>query len=233
MITRTPVTLNKTFLVPSTFSQGQSYILQCHADYYNLGSRRDSFYDTFSISGTTSTSSSGSSSTSGWGDKNIKEIEENEEENSIQKKAPITGGIIGTISMPSTQTISIASTILVAILLILYFAIPKKEKHYRPKIKHTEKTKHFHLDHKILLATLNLLALITTIAAIIFLIQTFMSLGETSQIIQDPLFQKIIFITFLTTITILLFKTLNIQINISFNKQNPIEKYWKQKTKEN
>ena len=48
MITKTPLTLNKNFLVPSSFSDSAQYVLQCTADYYNLGSRRDSFYDTFS-----------------------------------------------------------------------------------------------------------------------------------------------------------------------------------------
>lgn len=47
MVTRVPVTLYKEFAVSSLFYNGQSLVLQCTADYYNLGSRRDSFYDSF------------------------------------------------------------------------------------------------------------------------------------------------------------------------------------------
>ena len=65
MINQTALTLYKEFLVPSTFLSSTQYVLQCHADYYNLGSRRDSFYDTFTTSDTTSTS--GGSSRSGDG----------------------------------------------------------------------------------------------------------------------------------------------------------------------
>lgn len=224
MITRTPTTLYQTFLVPTTLTNGQQYTLQCHADYYNLGSRRDSFYDTFTAGTIPPTSSGSSSTTTGWGNDNIQDtLKEKPEE----EKAPITGGIIGTISLPSTKTILTASIILIAIIIITYFFIPSRKHHY-PKPKYAPQSKHFKLDHKILFAALNLLALIIAIAAIVFLIQTFTSLGETSQIIQDPLLQKIIFITFLAAITILLFKALNIQINISFNNQNPVERYWKQ-----
>ncbi len=47
MITKTPASISKNFAIPLGFNPGQQYVLQCYADYYNLGSRRDSFYDTF------------------------------------------------------------------------------------------------------------------------------------------------------------------------------------------
>jgi hypothetical protein len=47
MVNKTSITIFREFAVPSTFIDANSYVLQCHADYYNLGSRRDSFYDTF------------------------------------------------------------------------------------------------------------------------------------------------------------------------------------------
>lgn len=50
MITQNAVSLSRNFAIPSTFSDGTQYVLQCYADYYNLGSRRDSFYDTFTAS---------------------------------------------------------------------------------------------------------------------------------------------------------------------------------------
>jgi|APSaa5957512622_1039677.scaffolds.fasta_scaffold15535_3 hypothetical protein len=62
MVTRTPVSLTRNFLVPSSLATGKNYVLQCQGDYYNLGSRRDSFYDTFYV-----TSSSGGGSSSGAG----------------------------------------------------------------------------------------------------------------------------------------------------------------------
>jgi len=65
MITKTPVAINQTFAVPSSFAEGTSYVLQCTADYYNLGSRRDSFYDTFTTSGTLAGSVEGGSDDGG------------------------------------------------------------------------------------------------------------------------------------------------------------------------
>ena len=47
MITRTISEIDKEFLIPSIISDDTELVLQCYADYYNLGSRRDSFYDTF------------------------------------------------------------------------------------------------------------------------------------------------------------------------------------------
>jgi len=47
MITRELYSENKAFRVPSNFVQEYDYVLQCEASYYNLGSRTDKFYDTF------------------------------------------------------------------------------------------------------------------------------------------------------------------------------------------
>jgi len=47
MVTRYPVTLEKDFLVPSHFTGDTIATLYCEAGYYNLGSRIDTFYDTF------------------------------------------------------------------------------------------------------------------------------------------------------------------------------------------
>jgi hypothetical protein len=73
MVTRTPSSISKNFAIPLGFNPGQQYVLQCHADYYNLGSRRDSFYDTF----TTNPGEGGSFGGNRWAG-----------------GAPITGGII-------------------------------------------------------------------------------------------------------------------------------------------
>lgn len=47
MVTQDSITLYREFPIPFSFIHGQQATLQCHADYYNFGSRRDSFYDTF------------------------------------------------------------------------------------------------------------------------------------------------------------------------------------------
>ena len=65
MITRNALSMSRTFAIPSTFSDGTQYVLQCHADYYNLGSRRDSFYDTFTASITTVVEDSSGGGSSG------------------------------------------------------------------------------------------------------------------------------------------------------------------------
>ena len=47
MVTKDLFKVNKDFSVPRTFVSREEYVLQCEANYYNLGSRTDSFYDTF------------------------------------------------------------------------------------------------------------------------------------------------------------------------------------------
>ena len=47
MITRNISIINKEFLIPSVFSDSTSNILKCEANYYNIGSRQDTFYDSF------------------------------------------------------------------------------------------------------------------------------------------------------------------------------------------
>ena len=49
MITRTPQTFNRKFLVPDSLAPNDAHTLQCEAGYYNLGSRVDSFFDTFVV----------------------------------------------------------------------------------------------------------------------------------------------------------------------------------------
>ena len=48
MVNRTGISLQKHFLLPpSTIVDGRGYALRCEAGYYNLGSRIDTFFDTF------------------------------------------------------------------------------------------------------------------------------------------------------------------------------------------
>jgi len=47
MVTRTPITLIKEFNVPSTFEDNSPHTVICQANYFNFGSRQDTFSDTF------------------------------------------------------------------------------------------------------------------------------------------------------------------------------------------
>jgi len=48
MITKEVSIIEKDFLIPDFFDDDTQHVLQCHADYFSgLGSRRDSFFDTF------------------------------------------------------------------------------------------------------------------------------------------------------------------------------------------
>lgn len=47
MVNRTSTTVSRNFVVPSTFTHASIHTLQCEANYYNLGSRQDTFSDSF------------------------------------------------------------------------------------------------------------------------------------------------------------------------------------------
>ncbi len=47
MVNRSLLTIFKTILVPTNIETGVSHVLQCEAEYDNLGSRTDSFFDSF------------------------------------------------------------------------------------------------------------------------------------------------------------------------------------------
>lgn len=49
MISRNLTTINKNFLIPTTFQLNSYKQIFCEAVYYNLGSRTDTFYDTFRV----------------------------------------------------------------------------------------------------------------------------------------------------------------------------------------
>ncbi len=48
MVTRTPVTIQRFFTLPTTFEGQSSHKLNCEAIYFNLGARKDTFFDSFS-----------------------------------------------------------------------------------------------------------------------------------------------------------------------------------------
>jgi len=213
MITQAPITISRAFPIPSTFIDNQQYILQCYADYYNLGSRRDSFYDTFTATGLSQGGSGTSDST------------ELPEGKPIEDKTPITGGTIGIgdIKEETHQLIIIITIIfIITILILLIITKTKKQKHTSI---HTQKNNQ--VTKIIILSTAITIATIITAAAIYY--TTYYVPSIFSQVTKSSFFKKIISITFITAIIIILFRALNIQINIKVNQKNPIEDYWKDK----
>jgi hypothetical protein len=229
MITKTPVALTQTFTVPSTFTHEQEYTLQCYADYYNLGSRRDSFHDTFIAS----TGGGGSGTSTGSGGE-YTEIEE-------EYAAPITGKVTlagedleGQIWNPLTPKGKRTYTLFAIILLLiaaLIFVTSKIKSKCKDRI-HLVRPRHYKLNllKKIAGISIFLLVLLFSILGIYALganlINAFQQI-PTGTIIKDPLFRTIILSTFIITAIIILFKTLHIKAEITIGHRNPIEKYWK------
>lgn len=133
MITRNPLTMYRSFKIPDNFDSGPEFVLQCHADYYNLGSRRDSFYDSFTtaIAGGTDTSSGGESS---------EEAENRTEEE--RGRSPITGGAIdeegffsgkikfGPLEIEKTSFwLFVPGFLSIALALFLLFKLRKRDRH--------------------------------------------------------------------------------------------------------
>jgi len=130
MITRNALSMRRSFAVPSTFISGQQYVLQCHADYYNLGSRRDSFYDTF-----TATTISGGGGGAGITGEVIGGEEEGEEEGEDNKGDKGIGEILDKFNPFSPHRnwafMFAELIILIGIIILIYFFIKKKRKNKR------------------------------------------------------------------------------------------------------
>ncbi|MCA9488045.1 MAG: hypothetical protein KC516_03740 [Nanoarchaeota archaeon] len=216
MINKTLQTFEKTFLVPSSFVPGNSYVLQCHADYYNFGSRRDSFYDTFFIP--SEGSSSGSSGSSGGNFLNgnaILEAGENNSgdnnlgENNGEGFAPFDFDGDGEFS----KFAIIFAICLFALISILIF-IDKKKKRRNPHSKTNSK--------KILRIAITIFTLFVLLT-IIFLLIHFLGNAEPAreipktQFFSDRLVRGIIITTFVVLMILVLFKSLNIRATFQIN----------------
>jgi hypothetical protein len=204
MINRSLITLYREFLVPSSFASGSQYILQCHADYYNFGSRRDSFYDTF-------TTTSAEVSVEGrYGD------------GGFAVGIPITGGVVDEGEptekdipfIPDEKGEIILLLILILIIGAVIFILLKRRRIYY---------KDFKLPHfRILIGIVISIGLVLLIGN--FLYRIIKNLA-TYSIGQDPLFRNIIFIGFIVGMIILLFKTLNIRGEIRFGEDIQSKRY--------
>lgn len=231
MITKNAFTTIRNFAIPSTFNSGQQYVLQCHADYYNLGSRRDSFYDTFTAYSSGGGGSGGASG--GTTDSN-------------KEKVPFTGGAIGVDDFfgndgdiwnpltPRGRTFYVSTfilLILIASIILIIIKYKKKDIHYHPPKTCSDKSRKIIKNTLIIIASGIAIALLATG---LFYLYGFITSTQTTQLqaytykfIEDPLFRAMIFITFITIITIILFKILRIKLNISINQKSPIENYWR------
>lgn len=234
MVTRSSVYLNKTFYIPDSLSRGDSYVLQCHADYYNFGSRRDSFYDTFFVR----TEGGGGAAGSGGG------------------RSPITGGVTGggdgggsgfnpfgpfhpfsPKTMGDYTLLVIIS--LVALFLIIVFVKGLARKDHHPHIHH-------HLKQGnilgIILTILVILIFIVILIGLVYMGYNFLTGNTQSQIelspeesniqtqpvqietvhylpysfLQDNLFRGIILTAFVILAIAFLFRALNIRGELKF-----------------
>ena len=237
MITKTPLLITRTFAVPSTLENGQQHVLQCYADYYNLGSRRDSFFDSF-ITGTTGTTSEGGSTgiqkiLRGVISEPPEEEEDSttEEGENLGERVSITGGVIGAIEKIPLFLKGKGIYVFVAIILIittlLFIFSDREKKTHLPKSKQQRQT----FFKKIIGTSLFMLALLFTTLGIYAIGGNLINAYQTSQesIIQDPLFRTIILSTFILISIIILFKVLNIRAQITIGHTSPVEKYWKHK----
>lgn len=229
MITRNALTISKTFSVPSTFSNGAQYIVQCHADYYNLGSRRDSFYDTFTAR--TDRGRAGGTSSSPEGETPITGGAIDEE---TPDKEP--GDIIDKINPFSPKRswvfIFIELIILIGLILIILRYINKKEKHYFSCNKETWKKR----IKKISLILLGVLILIGLILGAVYGYKASKENTAENQIssslLQDPLFRGMILTGFIVLMIIILFKALNLRGELKFGEDYSIRKYYEDKKSE-
>lgn len=214
MINKTLFTTSREFLVPSSFSQGTQYVLQCHADYYNFGSRRDSFYDTFvtSVGGLASSDSSGTSPVE-------------------SKGVPITGGAIeeeeggeGIIHfIPDERNEWIIFAVVLLIVIGALFILIKKKRKFNPHKKSSR------LIFKIIgfiFAGLLLIILGIYIFNFVTSKSAIILEGVSNSLGSDPLFRGMILTTFIVLIVIILFKALNIKMEIRLGEHFSDRRYY-------
>ena len=219
MITRSALSMSRTFSVPSTFTDGSSYVLQCHADYYNLGSRRDSFYDAFIASTTVIGGGGGSAGVSeGEG-------------------APITGGAVDEgedeFEIPLSPEDKnfylfwISALLIISLLIAFLIRFIIKRKKSPPCHKKTKKYSLRKIFGIFLILIFVLGLVIGGIYLFKFIGETFGTkvvssevLPQTYSLFQDKLFKGIILTLFIVFMIIILFKTLNIRGEIKFGEDN-------------
>lgn len=215
MITRNAVSIKRSFAIPSGFNSGQQYVLQCHADYYNFGSRRDSFYDTFTAD------------TEGGGI-----LVDREDETG---RAQITGGAVdegegeddgGILEKfnpfsPNRNwaLILIGAIVIFGVARLIFLCVRKRK---QDKYYTLHKTSWKKIFGRIFLILLGLVILGGVIAGVIYgygyVKKGVSSLSQPGSysILQDGLFRGIILTAFIVLMIIILFKVLNLRGEIKF-----------------
>ncbi len=212
MITKSAVSITRAFAVPSTFTDGTSYVLQCHADYYNLGSRRDSFYDTFTAS--TSPPKGGGSAAGITGG-----VVDEEEESGIDEIKKKIEDIIKKINPFNPETnpiiicIELIALIGIIVLLILFLRQKKKCAPHQKTISKINLRESFRIIFK---SGFILIGISAGIALIAYIYKNIKPISLNTSFMQDPLIRDLILIGAIVGFTIILFKTLNIRGEIQF-----------------
>ena len=220
MINKTLLTVNKTILIPSSFTATQSYVFQCEARYYNLGSRTDKFFDTFVIS------SSGSSSYGGGSGGRVIDNDEG-------KGPSITGGIIGIPDdieeyfpfgpKGKVPILFIGFISLLAIIILAVIAVRKRKR--EPHNYH--KSNFGGIIKTVFIIIISLASIIALLLAIYygssFLIGSLsnnVNTQENLSILFGSFTKLILLIGFIVLMIIILFKSLNIRGEIKFGNDH-------------
>ena len=207
MVTKTPITFYREFLVPPSFENGQSYVLQCHADYYNLGSRRDSFYDTFvavsSFGSSNTGSSSGGTSEGGLitGDAVAGLPEDEDESGGIFKRGD---GPLGLDEESFSSLIKILSVIAV---LVLFFILANGSRIALG-------------SHKKFFKIVGISLLVVLVIGVLAYGGFFLSgkTGASVGLIKDKLVRGMILTLFISALIVALSKLLNVRGEIKFGE---------------
>lgn len=226
MVTRNVLTLKRSFEIPSSFNSGQQYVLQCHADYYNFGSRRDSFFDTF----TSVKSLDGSFPFNGGitgGAIGVPGDGEDDDEDKDFFGFPISGVgsylilfLVVILSIVLTRAAIIAFTN-IGILKILGLV----KNHHDFHLPKYEKRKFKEIFRFILY-----IVLIISLFAIIFIgiifgylllrnISESLTSAFTGNLLKDNLFRGMFLTAFIVLIIIILFRMLNLRGEVRFGKE--------------
>jgi hypothetical protein len=213
MITQNAVSLSRTFAIPSTFNGGTQYVLQCHANYYNLGSRKDSFYDTFIASSPRGISGIGG------------------------ERAPITGGVVdekekkdkdirdiiakfNPFSPKRNWAFIFIEIVVIAGIGILLLLAWKNRKKQKTHIKYKQSSL-----KRIFQTILILISIVAIIFAIFYLYNNIKVTNISSATIQGSLVKDLILIGFFVLMAIIIFKVFNIRGEIKFGNNYSTRKY--------
>lgn len=220
MVTRSPVTLYRSFSVLSNFTDGQSLVLQCYADYYNLGLRRDSFYDSFTSVSSLGSGSGGTEGITGrgsiTGDASLELPDDSgsgEGDDNDEGEEDSEGSGFFDISEKSWNSVlKILSYIAIALFLIVILGALRR--------KAFEKNNHF---LKVLFLALVIVGAIGLIYFASVILQGSLEFGK--EFFQDKLVRGIIVTIFVVFVISFLFRVLNVRGEIKFGHQDYMRLY--------